>query len=113
MPRAFTSPTWRPGGANPACIIPAWREFVDEHAAASRALRGIGEPIWPDRTSAELVECQRHESLLNLAFAGTRSFHLLCPYDTEALDAAVIEEATAQPSRRGERPRPRGERPLP
>jgi anti-sigma regulatory factor (Ser/Thr protein kinase) len=80
-------------GSNPACIIPAWREFVDEHAAAGRALRGISEPIWPDRTSAELVECQRHESLLNLAFAGTRSFHLLCPYDTEALDTAVIEEA--------------------
>lgn len=80
-------------GTNPACIIPAWREFVDEHAEDGRALRGVGEPVRPDRTSAELVECQRHESLLNLAFAGTRSFYLLCPYDTEALDPAVIEEA--------------------
>ena len=32
---------------------------------------GIGEPVGPDRSPAELVECQRHESLLNLAFAGT------------------------------------------
>ena len=80
-------------GANPACIIPAWREFVDEHSAPGRRLRGIGEPIWSDRTSAELVECQRHESLLNLAFADATSFHLICPYDTEALDPAVIEEA--------------------
>jgi anti-sigma regulatory factor (Ser/Thr protein kinase) len=80
-------------GANPACIIPAWREFVDKHSAGRHPLRGIGEPIWADRSSAELVECQRHESLLNLAFAGTPSFRLLCPYDTEALDPAVIEEA--------------------
>ncbi len=80
-------------GANPACIIPAWRQFVDKHSAGGRPLRGIGEPIWPDRSSAELVECQRHESLLNLAFAGTPSFRLLCPYDTEALDPAVIDEA--------------------
>ena len=69
-------------GANPACIIPAWREFVDDHAGGGRPMRGIGEPICPDRTSAELVECQRHESLLNLAFADTPSFTLLCPYDT-------------------------------
>ena len=61
-------------GANPACIIPAWRDFVDECAEAGRAIRGIGEPIWADRSPAELVECQRHESLLNLAFADTRSF---------------------------------------
>jgi anti-sigma regulatory factor (Ser/Thr protein kinase) len=80
-------------GGNPACIIPAWREFVEEHSGPGRRLRGIGEPISPARTSEELVECQRHESLLNLAFAGTSSFHLICPYDTEALESAVIEEA--------------------
>jgi anti-sigma regulatory factor (Ser/Thr protein kinase) len=78
-------------GANPARIIPVWQEFVSEHGG--RALRGIGEPIWADRTPAELVECQRHESLLNLAFADTLSFRLLCPYDTSTLSQAVIEEA--------------------
>ena len=80
-------------GRNPACIIPVWREFVSEHASKGRALRGIGEPIWPGRSAAELVECQKHESLLNLAFAGAPGFWLLCPYDTDALDAAVLEEA--------------------
>jgi hypothetical protein len=29
----------------------------------------IGEPIWAECTPDELVECQRHETLLNLAFA--------------------------------------------
>ena len=78
-------------GSNPARIIPAWREFVDRYAG--RRLRGIGEPIWAERSPAELVECQRHESLLNLAFADTPGFYLLCPYDTRALGEDVLEEA--------------------
>lgn len=78
-------------GSNPARIIPAWRQFADEHVG--QRLRGIGEPIWPGRTEAELVECQRHESLLNLAFADAPAFWLLCPYDVDALGAEVIDEA--------------------
>ena len=80
-------------GANPARILPAWHRFVAEHAAPGTRLRGIGEPIYPSRSADELVESQRHESLLNLAFADARAFWLLCPYDTEALDPAVIAEA--------------------
>jgi anti-sigma regulatory factor (Ser/Thr protein kinase) len=80
-------------GTNPARIIPAWREFVDAHAGQGRRLRGIGEPIWADRSPDELVECQRHEALLNLAFAGAEDFWLLCPYDVDALDADVIAKA--------------------
>jgi anti-sigma regulatory factor (Ser/Thr protein kinase) len=80
-------------GGNPARIIPAWRDFVAEHAATGHRLRGVGEPIWPGRTAAELAECRRHESLLNLAFAEGRSWWLVCPYDVERLDPAVVEEA--------------------
>jgi anti-sigma regulatory factor (Ser/Thr protein kinase) len=80
-------------GANPARIIPAWRDFVTEHAAGGRRLRGIGEPIWQGRSPAELVECQRHESLLNVAFAGAPAWWLLCPYDTGTLDVTVVDEA--------------------
>jgi anti-sigma regulatory factor (Ser/Thr protein kinase) len=80
-------------GANPARIIPAWRSFVDEHASADRPVRGIGEPIYPARAAAELVECQRHEALLNVAFADAGDFKLLCPYDTDVLDPCVIDEA--------------------
>lgn len=80
-------------GANPARIIPAWREFVDVHGAGDRQLRGIGEPIWKGRCADELAECQRHESLLNVAFAGGQAWLLLCPYDTSALDESVIAEA--------------------
>ena len=79
-------------GSNPARIIPAWSDFVSRYAVR-RHLRGIGEPIWAGRSQAELVECQLHESLLNLAFAGREGFTLLCPYDTESLPGDVIVEA--------------------
>jgi anti-sigma regulatory factor (Ser/Thr protein kinase) len=78
-------------GSNPARIIPAWREFAAQHSG--QRLRGIGEPVFPGRSAAELVECQHHESLLNLAFADAAAFWLVCPYDTSALSADVIEEA--------------------
>ena len=80
-------------GANPARIIAAWHEFVDEHGAGGRPIRGIGEPIWAGRRDSELAECHRHEELLNLAFADTPAFRLLCPYDVSALDPSVVEEA--------------------
>jgi anti-sigma regulatory factor (Ser/Thr protein kinase) len=80
-------------GRNPARIIPAWRDFVGEREDPSKPVRGIGEPIHPGRTAKELVECHRHESLLNVAFADTAAFTLMCPYDTDALDGAVIEAA--------------------
>ena len=80
-------------GRNPARIIPTWQGFVAGGGDRERPRRGIGEPIWAGRSAAELVECQLHESLLNLAFADTPGFRLLCPYDAGALDPAVVHEA--------------------
>jgi anti-sigma regulatory factor (Ser/Thr protein kinase) len=80
-------------GRNPARIIPAWQQFLEEHSAVEEPLLGIGEPVWPGRTAAELDECERHEALLNLAFAGGRPWRLLCAYDLESLDGEVIEAA--------------------
>jgi anti-sigma regulatory factor (Ser/Thr protein kinase) len=79
-------------GANPARIIPAWQDFVDQYAAPEHRLWGIGEPIWAGRSPAELAECQRHEELLNVVFSDPE-LSLLCPYDIDALDRAVIERA--------------------
>jgi len=80
-------------GQNPARIIPAWRDFVAAHGGADRPVRGIGEPIYPSRSADELVECQHHENLLNVAFDGGVGWWLLCPYDVTALPADVVEEA--------------------
>ncbi len=80
-------------GANPARIIPAWRQFLEARAEPGRRVWGIGEPIWAGRSAAELVEAQRHEALLNVAFADGSPLSLLCPYDTSQLDRRVIDEA--------------------
>jgi anti-sigma regulatory factor (Ser/Thr protein kinase) len=80
-------------GANPARIIPAWREFVDANAGSGRAIRGVGEPIFPERAVDELAESEGHEALLNAAFDDSVPFWLLCPYDTTALSPTVLTEA--------------------
>jgi len=80
-------------GRNPSRVISAWREFVGRHEPSSRSVRGVGEPVWPSRTSAELVECERHEALLNAAFPAATPLWLVCPYDTTTLPPAVIAEA--------------------
>jgi anti-sigma regulatory factor (Ser/Thr protein kinase) len=80
-------------GLNPARIIPAWQAFLDEHHDPGRRIWGIGGPIWPGRSEAELSECYRHECLLNLAFAETDGFTLVCPYDTAKLEPEVLERA--------------------
>jgi anti-sigma regulatory factor (Ser/Thr protein kinase) len=80
-------------GHNPARIIPAWRAFLDGSRTAGKGVRGIGEPVWAERTAAELAECQRHESLLNVAFEDSGTWSLMCPYDTSSLGPEVIEEA--------------------
>ena len=80
-------------GRNPARIIPVWRDFVTEHARGDGGAVGIGEPVWPGRSSEELGECERHEALLNVAFDGGPGWRLLCPYDLDGLDDDVIEAA--------------------
>jgi anti-sigma regulatory factor (Ser/Thr protein kinase) len=77
-------------GRNPASIIPLWREFVEE--SGGRSVRGIGEPVWMARSAAALDECQRHESLLNVAFAPGTPWSLLCPYDAGSLREDVLEK---------------------
>ncbi|MBA2644213.1 MAG: sensor histidine kinase, partial [Solirubrobacterales bacterium] len=80
-------------GRNPARIIPALKSFTSRYQQDGSRVRGIGEPIWSGRSSHELVECQLHEALINVAFSPTDPFHLLCPYDVATLEPSVIHEA--------------------
>lgn len=80
-------------GHNPARIIPAWLEFLETSCGPGRPARGVGEPIWPGRSAAEVRECQLHEALLNLAVDPELPFWLLCPYDAAHLEADVMTEA--------------------
>jgi anti-sigma regulatory factor (Ser/Thr protein kinase) len=77
-------------GRNPAWIIPAWADFLGAGSIEGRRARGIGQPIWAERCPEELIECTRHEALLNLAFATVEGFTLLCPYSVTTLSEPVI-----------------------
>jgi anti-sigma regulatory factor (Ser/Thr protein kinase) len=80
-------------GRNPARIISAWHDFLDVHLVGERGVRGIGEPIWAGRSAPEMEECERHEALLNLAFADAPAWSLLCPYNVAVLDERVLRSA--------------------
>lgn len=80
-------------GRNPARIIPAWLEFVSKHSLGGQRVRGIGEPVCAKTTGMILRECVIHEELLNVAFAETTGFRLLCPYDTSGLEPSTVEQA--------------------
>ncbi|CAA9494311.1 MAG: hypothetical protein AVDCRST_MAG69-1521 [uncultured Solirubrobacteraceae bacterium] len=80
-------------GRNPARIIPALHSFTAEQAPPGRRPVGIGEPIWSGRSSHELVECQLHEALINVAFAPEDPYQIVCAYDVAALDPAIVHEA--------------------
>lgn len=79
-------------GRNPARLIPAWRDFLETRAPGG-GIRGIGEPVWPARSPAAVDECERHESLLNLAFHDVPATAILCCYDSRSLADDVLDAA--------------------
>src|SRR5215207_6642605 len=79
-------------GRNPARIIPFWRDCLEKHGNPGE-VRGVGEPVWPQRTASEVDECQRHEVLLDHAFGGGPAWSLICPYDSSTLSDEVLESA--------------------
>jgi anti-sigma regulatory factor (Ser/Thr protein kinase) len=79
-------------GRNPARLIPAWRDFLHT-CDLSRGVRGLGEPVSPERSAAEVEECELHERLFNLAFAAERSLTVMCPYDTSGLGDEILAGA--------------------
>jgi anti-sigma regulatory factor (Ser/Thr protein kinase) len=80
-------------GRNPGRIISFWDDVVRTGNGDGRPIRGVGQPVWPSRSADELVECQLHENLLNLAFAEAKALHIACPYDVSTLPADVLTEA--------------------
>jgi anti-sigma regulatory factor (Ser/Thr protein kinase) len=80
-------------GRNPGRLISAWRDFLDGIGPSGKRVRGLGEPVWADRSAAEIDECHRHECLINLAFGKEHGLTFLCPYDVSKLDDETIAEA--------------------
>jgi len=92
-------------GRNPARIIAAARGFAEAHAGSR--IRVVGEPIWAERSAAEIGEVTRHEACVNVLFADIAAT-VLCPYDAGAavLGAAdrthpyLIERGVYRPNNR-------------
>lgn len=57
-----------------------------------RRVRLIGEPPWASGKEAHVRDWARHESVINVAFAGM-PVTFICPYDTRILPAEIIEHA--------------------
>ncbi|MEA2213080.1 MAG: hypothetical protein QOF83_3028 [Solirubrobacteraceae bacterium] len=76
-------------GRNPSCLLDLFEDWISEHDGPVRV---IGEPIWPGRSHAEVVEVLRHEAAINHALASA-DVSILCPYDAGHLDAKVLEGA--------------------
>ncbi len=77
-------------GRNPARIIPAIRTFMDRYPG--RRIRYLSEPVWPERSAAELREAARYEALINTAFSGTPAT-MVCLYDCAGLASSVLDDA--------------------
>ena len=84
-------------GGNPGRIVPALEEFLDVHGG--RPVRALGEPVWAGRRPQEVVECQVHEALLNVAVEPDVPLWLRCAYDGQALgDEALLEVSRSHPA---------------
>jgi anti-sigma regulatory factor (Ser/Thr protein kinase) len=77
-------------GSNPGRLIPAWREWLAGRSAEG-GIHGIGEATWSGRSPAQLSELRYHEWLLNLAFAQSPAWSLLCPYDTVGQPSETVQ----------------------
>jgi anti-sigma regulatory factor (Ser/Thr protein kinase) len=80
-------------GRNPGRILSLWRQFADHAELRGRPARGIGEPVWQERTADELEECRRHEALINRAFSPDADFWLMCPYNRARLGERALAAA--------------------
>jgi anti-sigma regulatory factor (Ser/Thr protein kinase) len=76
----------------PSRTLGRYHAYCDGYGP-DRRVRVIGEPVWTGRSAFETREWTRYESLLNVAFDGSGHW-ILCPYDTRALPADVVRDAS-------------------
>ena len=85
-------------GRNPGLLIGAWQEWIGQRAREGRAVCGLSESQWVGRTAEQLSEMRYREWLLNLAFAQSPAWSLLCPFDTaDQLAVDVLAMARCHP----------------
>jgi anti-sigma regulatory factor (Ser/Thr protein kinase) len=73
-------------GHNPSCLISVYEAWIEEHEGP---VRMVAEAVWPGRSYAEIVECLRHEALVNQALGASPAW-LMCPYDAGRLGSDTL-----------------------
>ncbi|GAA0579215.1 sensor histidine kinase [Actinomadura livida] len=76
---------------HPARTLADCLSAADDATGRGSRLRVLGEPAWTSRTPPEVVEWQRIEAVLNVAFRDTGAA-LMCPYST-SLPAGIVAAA--------------------
>jgi DNA-binding XRE family transcriptional regulator len=68
------------------------RYVKEKFAAGAPWVRVLGEPMWTDRSAAEISAWTRYESMINIAFASAPAT-IACPYDVRSLPPSVVADA--------------------
>jgi hypothetical protein len=76
-------------GRNPNCVLNLYQEWIDAHQGRVRV---VGELLWPGRTYPEVIECLRHDALVNHVL-GPCPASILCPYDAARLEPESLAGA--------------------
>jgi anti-sigma regulatory factor (Ser/Thr protein kinase) len=66
--------------------------WAAERLGSGGRVRLMGEPPWATGNQAQVRDWARHESVINVAFAG-KPVTFVCPYDARVLPAEIIEHA--------------------
>jgi transcriptional regulator with XRE-family HTH domain len=78
----------------PAALVGYTRFVINALQAGAPWVRVLSEPVWADKTEAEVRSWARFESLVNLMFVQL-PMTIMCPYDTARLDPEIVSFAHA------------------
>jgi transcriptional regulator with XRE-family HTH domain len=79
--------------SSPGETLRRYREFIEgRREAGARWVRIVGEPVWADRSRAEIREWTRYESVINLSLAAAPAT-IVCPYNARSVPASILRDA--------------------
>jgi transcriptional regulator with XRE-family HTH domain len=79
--------------SSPAETLRRYQEFIGARLeAGANWVRIVGEPIWADRSRAEVRDWTRYESILNLSLAAAPAT-IVCPYNASSVPASILRDA--------------------
>ena len=90
--------------ATPLTALETAKAFADDRLTDGASwVRFLGEPVWAEKTDAEIRLWTRYESIFNLVFAAA-PMTVVCPYDERIVDPEIIRAAhRTHPHARDER----------